>query len=75
MAGFMISVSQVVNVGADLERRTEFDVHGGHEVFLLQQQQGLTVNLLRQELGGDLLTACREEEEGCKQRKKCGDGG
>lgn len=56
-------------MGADLERRTELDVHGGHEVFLLQQQQSLTVDLLRQELRGDLLTACEEEEEGCKQRK------
>lgn len=58
--GFMdtlTSVSQVVNVGADLEGRTELDVHGGHEVLLLQQQQGLSVYLLGQELGGELLTA------------------
>ena len=59
-SGFMetlTSVSQVVDVSADLEGRTELDIHGGHEVLLLQQQQGLSVDLLRQELGGDLLTA------------------
>lgn len=69
------SVSQVVNVGADLEGRTELDVHSGHEMLLLQQQQGLSVDLLRQELGGQLLTACGEEDEEYKETKKNGEGG
>lgn len=62
------SVFQVVNVGADLEGGTQLDVHGGHEMLLLQQQQGLSVNLLRQELGGELLAACEEEGEKSKER-------
>lgn len=64
----LTSVSQIVNVGADLEGGTQLDVHGGHEMLLLQQQQGLSVNLLRQELGGELLAACEEEEEERKER-------
>lgn len=52
-------------MGADLEGGTQLDVHGGHEMLLLQQQQGLSVNLLRQELGGELLAACQEEGEEC----------
>lgn len=50
-------VFQAVNVSTDLEGGTEFDVHGGHEVLLLQQEQRLSVNFLRQELGGEVLTA------------------
>lgn len=53
-------------MGADLEGRTELDVHGGHEMLLLEQQQGLSVNLLRQELGGELLAACGEDKVGYK---------
>lgn len=53
----LTSVSQIVNVGTDLERRTQLDVHGGHEMLLLQQQQGLSIDLLRQELRGEILTA------------------
>lgn len=69
----LTSVSQIINVGTDLEGGTQLDVHGGHEMLLLQQQQGLSVNLLRQELGGELLTACggrRGGEKGVKNRKK-----
>lgn len=57
------SVPQIVNVGADLEGGAELDVHGGHEMLLLQQQEGLSVDLLRQELGGELLTTCQDEED------------
>lgn len=62
-AWWIISVSQIVDVGADLEGGTELDVHGRHEMFLLQQQKGLSINLLWQELGGELLTAYRDERE------------
>lgn len=51
------SVLQVVDVSADLQGRSQLDVHGGHEVLLLQQEQSLAVDFLRQELGGELLTA------------------
>lgn len=51
------SVSQVVDVGADLQSWAQFDVHGGHEVLLLQQQQSLSIDLLREELGRQVLAA------------------
>lgn len=44
-------------MSADLEGGAELDVHGGHEVLLLQQEQGLAVDLLRQELGGQIFAA------------------
>lgn len=66
----MTSILQTVDVGADLEGGTQFDVHGGHEMLLLQEQQGLSVNFLRQELGGELLAACNEEEEGRKEKSE-----
>lgn len=40
------SVPQVVDGGADLERGSQFDVHGGHEMLLPEQQQSLAINLL-----------------------------
>lgn len=40
------SVSQAVDVSADLQGRTELDVHGGHEMLLLQQEQGLSIDFL-----------------------------
>lgn len=42
-------------MSADLEGRAKLDVHGGHEMLLLQQQQCLSINFLRQELGGEIL--------------------
>lgn len=44
-------------MGADLEGGAQLDVHRGHEMLLLQQQQRLSVDLLRQELGGQILAA------------------
>lgn len=39
----------------DLQGRPQLDVHGTHQVVLLEQQQGLPINLLGTELLGDLL--------------------
>lgn len=50
-------------MGTDLQGGAQLDVHGGHEMLLLQEQQGLTIDLLRQELGGQLLAPCEEEEQ------------
>lgn len=66
----LTSVSQIVNVGADLEGRTQLHVHGGHEMLLLQQQQSLTVNLLRQELRGEFLTSCQVEMQEKKEERR-----
>lgn len=54
----LTSILQAVDVGADLEGGAQLDVHGRHEMLLLQEQQGLSVNFLRQELGGQVLAAC-----------------
>lgn len=57
------SVSQVVNGGADLERGTQFDVHSGHEVLLPEQEQGLPVDLLGEELTRQVFTTWEEVTE------------
>lgn len=49
------SLTQSVDGGTDLESGTQFDVHGGDEVVLSQQQQGLSVDFLRQELSRQLF--------------------
>lgn len=54
----LTSILQGVDVGADLEGGPQLDVHGRHEMLLLQEQQGLSVNFLRQKLGGQVLAAC-----------------
>lgn len=64
------SVPQAVDVGADLEGGTELDVHGGHEVLLLQQEQSLSVDLLGQELGGNLLTTFKKKEKRKRDSRK-----
>jgi len=53
-----LGVFEHVDACEDLERRTQFDVHGAHEVVLLQEQQGLAVDLLGPELVRYLLAAC-----------------
>lgn len=55
-----LGVLEHADAGVDLEGRAQFDVHGAHEVVLLQQQQRLPVNLLRPELLCDLLAACED---------------
>lgn len=55
----LTSILQAVDVGADLEGRAQLDVHGRHEMLLLQEQQGLSIDFLRQELGGQVLAACK----------------
>lgn len=40
------SLTQSIDGGADLEGGTQFDVHGGDEVVLSQQQQSLSVDFL-----------------------------
>lgn len=59
----MTSVPQTVDVGTDLEGGTELDVHRGHEVLLLEQEQSLPVDLLGQELGGKLLTTLKKKKK------------
>lgn len=54
------SVSEAVDGGADLQGRTQFNVHGAHQMFLLKQQQCLAINLLGEKMTGQLLTACQE---------------
>lgn len=49
------SLTQSIDGGADLEGGTQFDVHGGDEVVLSQQQQSLSVDFLRQELSRQLF--------------------
>lgn len=39
----------------DLQGRPQLDVHSTHQVVLLEQQQGLPINLLGTELLSDLL--------------------
>lgn len=53
-----LRVLERVNLSKDLERGAQFDVHGGHEMVLPEQQQGLAVDLLPAELLGDLQAAC-----------------
>ena len=36
-----------IDIGNNFERRTQLHVHGDHHVFLTQEHQRLTVNLLR----------------------------
>lgn len=57
----LTSILQAVDVGTDLECGAQLDVHGRHEMLLFQEQQGLSVNFLRQELGGQVLAACAAE--------------
>lgn len=51
----MLRVLEHINLSKDFQCRPQFDVHGAHEMILLQEQQGLAVDLLRTELFGDLL--------------------
>lgn len=57
-------------MGTDLEGGTELDVHGGHEMLLSEQQQGLSINLLGQEMGCQLLTVCERRKGGETERKR-----
>lgn len=50
-------VLQGVDVSADLESRSQFDVHAGHQVVLGQQQQSLAVDLLQPEGLRDVTAA------------------
>lgn len=52
---FVTLLTQAVDWGTDLESWTKLDVHGGDQVVLTQQQQSLSVNLLGEKLGGQLL--------------------
>lgn len=56
-------VLQGVDVGADLERRPQFDVHAGHQVVLGEQQQRLAVDLLQAEVLGHVAAAWKVETE------------
>lgn len=53
----LASLTQSVDRGTDLEGGTQFDVHGGDEMLLSQQQQSLPIDFLRQELSRQLLAA------------------
>lgn len=50
-------LSKGVDASTNLESWAKLDTHGSHEVILLQQQQGLPINLLLSELLCILLTA------------------
>lgn len=55
-------VLQGVDVGADLERRPQLDVHAGHQVVLREQQQRLAVDLLQPEGLGHVAAAWRHRQ-------------
>lgn len=78
--GAVLRVFEHVNLGKDLERRAQFDVHSSHEVVLLQQQQGLSIDLLRAELLCNLQTTCGHtpptgsvstQKQLCEENHKC----
>lgn len=50
-------VLQCVDVSTDLESRSQFDVHAGHQMVLGQQQQSLAVDLLQPESLGHVTAA------------------
>lgn len=60
----LASLTQSVDGGTDLEGGPQFDVHGGDEMLLSQQQQRLPVDFLRQELSRQLLAACTQTRAG-----------
>lgn len=57
-----LRVSEHADLSKDFERWAQFDVHGSHEVVLLQQQQRLAVDLLRAELFCALQTTCSRRD-------------
>lgn len=52
-----LGVLEHADACVDLQRRPQLDVHGAHEMVLLEQQQGLPVDLLGTELLCDILAA------------------
>lgn len=60
---FLLRVFEHVDACEDLECGSQFNVHGAHEVVLLQQEQGLSVNLLRAKLVCYLLTTWQRTDE------------
>lgn len=42
----LLGLLEDVDLGTDLESWSQLDVHGTHEVFLLQKQQSLAINFL-----------------------------
>ncbi|KAG7228978.1 hypothetical protein INR49_013211 [Caranx melampygus] len=53
-----------VDVGAELQRRSQFKVHGADQVILSEKQQSLAVDFLGAKLFSYVLTTCREQEAG-----------
>lgn len=56
-----LQVLEHANLGSDLKRGAQFDVHGPHEMVLLQQEKCLSVDLLRAKALGDFQTTCRRK--------------
>lgn len=54
-------------MSADLERRSQFDVHAGHQVVLGQQQQRLAVDLLQAERLGHVAAAWKVRAKQIRQ--------
>lgn len=52
-----LGVLEHADACVDLQGRPQLDVHGTHQVVLLEQQQGLPVNFLGTELLCNLLAA------------------
>lgn len=69
-----LRVFEHVDLGEDLERWAQFDVHGRHEVVLLQQQQGLSIDLLTPELLSDLQTTCSHRAVSSQRTASCENG-
>lgn len=45
-ASELLGLLEDIDLGTDLESWSQLDVHGTHEVFLLQKQQGLAIYFL-----------------------------
>lgn len=59
----LLGLLKDIDLGTDLESWSQLDVHGTHEVFLLQKQQGLAVNFLWPKLLRNLLAPCETKNQ------------
>lgn len=56
-------VFERVDVSADLERWSQFDVHAGHQMVFGEEQKRLAVDLLHPESFGHVPAACNEKKK------------
>lgn len=63
LASEFLGLLEDIDLGTDLESWSQLDVHGTHEMFLLQKQQGLTINFLRPKFLSNFLAPCETEKQ------------